>query len=146
MHFGEKVAAWLRRNAADGVQPSTHEALALRVREPQPKVSRAIRSGQPKLHVAHKIARVMGLSLDYLADADQPYPPQDSEAWDAFVSSLTLRQKQSIGGARAVSVIVRRCVRLGRGDSSDARGCCQPTLSAAATARCYAGPRKEDDR
>lgn len=125
MHFGEKVAAWLHRNDAEGAQPSTHEGLATRIHEPQPKVSRAIKTGQPKLHVAHKIARVMGMSLDYLSDADLAYPPREDDAWDLFVAGLTPDERARLA-EQLRQPGVRALLLASRGAPATSRGAMRP--------------------
>lgn len=92
LHFGEKVAAWLKTNGGHPL-PGSHKALAELIRETQPRVSRAIKSGTPQLHVARKIAAVMGMSLDYLSDPDALYPPVGDAAWEAFEGGLSPEQR-----------------------------------------------------
>lgn len=94
LDFGWKVRAWLELNKRNGRGPESETALAALVHETQPRVSRACNTGDPKLGVARKIARAMGMSLDYLSDPDAPFPEQKSgEAWDSLSSILTVEER-----------------------------------------------------
>lgn len=109
LHFGEKVSVILKRNAAEGLEPSTPKALADRARETHPRVYRALKSHDPKLRMARKIARVLGESLDFLADPDRDFRSRTpGERWDSFVSTLSPEERDAIAETLSRSSDVRR--------------------------------------
>lgn len=78
--LGRKVSHWLAQQHADGREPSSPTALARLLSVGQKTVWHWITEGrQPAARTAKKLADAMGVSLDWLTDDEQPWPPRDME-------------------------------------------------------------------
>lgn len=109
LRFGEKVRILLARNAEEEVEPSTPKALADAIHVDNPKVYRAMKSHEPKLGLARKIARALGESLDFLCDPERGIEDRaPGDRWESFVSGLSPTERDAIAGALSRSPDVRR--------------------------------------
>lgn len=109
LHFGEKVHVWLRRNRIEGRTPDSVRSLAEEVGETAPRMGRGLSTGDPRLSIARKVARLMGESLDFLVDDSQRYPAESPGAqWESLVGSLSPDEKRAIALAMSRGPEVRR--------------------------------------
>lgn len=84
-----KIAMWLEDQRAVGRHPNSVTALARELGETQPKVRRWVKMGQRLKHdEAAAVAEMMGVTVDYLLDESQPYPPASLPSVDAVMDAL----------------------------------------------------------
>jgi hypothetical protein len=111
LHFGEKLAAWMRGDPAAGRPPVSERELASAVGTTQATINYTVRNGSPKVDLALRIARRMRMSLDYLADPQQPYPPQADERLDVLMGSLTPSERDALAATVSVPGVLELVTR-----------------------------------
>lgn len=86
---GRKIVRWLEDQRRLGLDPASQNALARTLGITQPIVWRWCVQGQRmKADQAAAVARLMGVSADYLLDEYAPYPPSDHASIRSVLNGL----------------------------------------------------------